>query len=218
MLVPPLACPPGYQASSLCAHQVGYFARHLVRLARNRRVDVAWVPGGHARSVGLMRGVGDPLGCPWSRGPYILCTPVPKEAEVLAVLLYFWVQMRANRARNSAVRSDFAPVSPAGSEAPGGTAQFPPVTGAQATVARRRLAYQTSPAVAAAAPMAAAATSAGRGGTDRAGRRCLRRTGRWKSRIGHSRARASRRSARSGFTACGCPTASSIGTSVTESL
>src|SRR5690606_40768244 len=54
---------------------------------------------------GLMRGVGDPLGCPWSRGPYILCTPGPKEAEVLAVLLYFWDQMRANRARNSAVRS-----------------------------------------------------------------------------------------------------------------
>ncbi|GHF62737.1 hypothetical protein GCM10010218_50280 [Streptomyces mashuensis] len=27
------------------AHQAGYFARHLVRLARNRRVGVAWVPG-----------------------------------------------------------------------------------------------------------------------------------------------------------------------------
>ncbi|EFE68015.1 predicted protein [Streptomyces viridosporus ATCC 14672] len=52
VLVPPLACPPGYQASSIHAHQVGYFARHLVRLARNRRVDVAWVPGVHARSVG----------------------------------------------------------------------------------------------------------------------------------------------------------------------
>ncbi|MEU6416608.1 hypothetical protein, partial [Streptomyces spiralis] len=34
------------------AHQVGIFARHLVRLARNRRVDVAWVPGVHAGSVG----------------------------------------------------------------------------------------------------------------------------------------------------------------------
>jgi len=34
------------------AHQVGNFARHLVWLARNRRVDVAWVPGVHARSVG----------------------------------------------------------------------------------------------------------------------------------------------------------------------
>jgi hypothetical protein len=30
----------------------GTSARHLVRLARNRRVDVAWVPGVHARSVG----------------------------------------------------------------------------------------------------------------------------------------------------------------------
>jgi hypothetical protein len=30
----------------------GTAARYLVRLARNRRVDVAWVPGVHARSVG----------------------------------------------------------------------------------------------------------------------------------------------------------------------
>ena len=50
------------------------------------------------------------------------------------------------------------------------------------------LAYQTSPAVAAAAPTAAAATSAGRGGIESAGMRCFSRTGRLKSRSA-SRAR-----------------------------
>ena len=33
-LVPPLACPSSYHACTICAHQVGFFARHLVRLVR----------------------------------------------------------------------------------------------------------------------------------------------------------------------------------------
>lgn len=51
------------------AHQAGSFARCLVQLARNRRVDVAWVLSFRARSVGPSAVSGLPLGCPWSRGP-----------------------------------------------------------------------------------------------------------------------------------------------------
>lgn len=46
------------------AHQAGNSCPYLVRLARNRRVDVAWVPGVHARSVGPIAFIkGDPFGC-----------------------------------------------------------------------------------------------------------------------------------------------------------
>ncbi len=57
-----------------------------------------------------------------------------------------------------------------------------------------------------------------RGGSVTPENRSRSRTGLVNTRTGQSRATASRRSPRSGFTAYAWPTASSIGTSVTESL
>jgi hypothetical protein len=82
---------------------------------------------------------------------------------------------------------------------------------------RRRAAYQAIPTMAAPTPTAVPATT-GRAGVRRPANRLCSDTGRLNVSTGQPRCTASRRSARSGFTAVGWPTASSIGTSVAESL
>ena len=89
--------------------------------------------------------------------------------------------------------------------------------GRRAVGLRRRARYQTTPAVTAAAPIATAVSTEPLG-AENSGSRRLSCTGRSKTSTGHSRACASLRSARSGLTAEGWPTASSSGRSVEESL
>ena len=79
----------------------------------------------------------------------------------------------------------------------------------------RRAAYQASPTTA--APTPTAVPTIGRRGARSLASLARIDTGRLNTSTGHSRSRAARRSARSGLTANGWPTASSIGRSVDES-
>ena len=149
----------------------------------------AWVPGSVLGSLA------------WEIEPSLPARSWPNQASVLPLYSVTLVTSRPNRGRLMIVARRCQLLHPAYEATP-------------QNAKRRSSEYVSAPAARALTPTAAVVATAA---PDGAGIRSRSDTGLENVSTGQLRAAASLRSARSGFTTVGCPTALSIGRSVTES-